>query len=282
MHFRRSTQAFTLIELLAVIGIMALIAALVGPTLTHFRQSDATLSATRQMLDAVARARQLAISEHTTVYMVFVPTNFWEPNPNAFVAQMTPSQRAATTNVMGMQLTGYTFLSLHSVGDQPGRSTPRYLAPWQTLPDGAFIPIWKFSLATNFYYRISNQITGQYFDVGGFQIGFFPFPGEDAAFNQAPYAPVYVNLPFIAFNYLGQLAAGDGQALGHDEFIPLARGSVLALMDEHKIPVMVPPPVPPYGPQVHESPAWNSTNSFNLVRIDQLTGRARLERQEIQ
>jgi len=38
---------------------------------------DAMTAATRQMLDDVGRARQLAISQHTTVYMVFVPENFW-------------------------------------------------------------------------------------------------------------------------------------------------------------------------------------------------------------
>ena len=40
-------------------------------------KSNAALSASRQMLDAVGRARQLAIANHTTVYMVFVPANFW-------------------------------------------------------------------------------------------------------------------------------------------------------------------------------------------------------------
>ena len=74
-------SAFTLIELLVVIAILGIMAALTVPVLKNFAKSDATLGASRQLLDGVARARQLAISQRTTVYMVFVPTNFWSGNP---------------------------------------------------------------------------------------------------------------------------------------------------------------------------------------------------------
>jgi prepilin-type N-terminal cleavage/methylation domain-containing protein len=71
--------AFTLIELLVVIAILGIMAGLTVPVLKNFAKSDATLGASRQLLDGVARARQLAISQRTTVYMVFVPQNFWTP-----------------------------------------------------------------------------------------------------------------------------------------------------------------------------------------------------------
>ena len=74
--------AFTLIEMLVVISILGILAALVVPALKNFGNSNVTISASRQLLDDVARARQLAISQRTTVYMVFVPTNFWENNLN--------------------------------------------------------------------------------------------------------------------------------------------------------------------------------------------------------
>jgi prepilin-type N-terminal cleavage/methylation domain-containing protein len=286
-HRQASSAAFTLIELLAVIAIMALIAALVGPTVTQFRKGDAIAAATRQMLDAVDRARQLAISEHTTVYMLFVRTNFWNeaPDPDTFLQPLNPRQRVAVTNLIDKQLIGYNFLSLHSVGDQPGRNTPHYLSSWQALPEDSFVPLWKFNLASNAVYRITNSLNGQFFDVQGFQTNAFPFPDEEVLYSQAPYSSLSVTLPYIAFNYLGQLTSGDGQLLDHDEFIPLARGNVAVVINANKVPIMMPPPYPPAGPSgpgVVEAPPGNSITSFNLIHIDRLTGRARVERQEVQ
>ena len=74
---RQSAIAFTLIELLVVISIMGIIAALAVPALKNMGKSNIRASASRQLLDDVGRARQLAISDHTTVYMIFVRTNFW-------------------------------------------------------------------------------------------------------------------------------------------------------------------------------------------------------------
>src|ERR1035438_538321 len=72
-------HAFTLVEMLVVISILGILAALTEPALKNLGKSNAATSASRQLLDGVGRARQLAIANHTTVYMVFVPTNFWLP-----------------------------------------------------------------------------------------------------------------------------------------------------------------------------------------------------------
>ena len=56
---------------------MGIMASLAVPALKNFGRADAMIAADQQMLNDVARARQLAISQRTTVYMVFVPTNFW-------------------------------------------------------------------------------------------------------------------------------------------------------------------------------------------------------------
>lgn len=74
-------NAFTLLELLVVIAIMGILAALTVPVLKNFGKSDATLGAARQLLDDVARARQLAISDRTTIYMLFIATNFFTGTP---------------------------------------------------------------------------------------------------------------------------------------------------------------------------------------------------------
>ena len=259
-----------------VIAILGLMAGLTVPVLKNFAKSDATIGASRQLLDGVARARQLAISQRTTVYLVFVPPNFWVDalgNLNtAWFNSLTAAQQTAVTNLCDKQLTGYTFVSLRSVGDQPGRVTPHYLAPWQNLPDYTFIPPAKFTnsptqsnpsrdpVDPSLAVMLLNVLNGfNYTNI-------FPFPTETTPINTN--APA---LPYIAFNYLGQLASGQ------DEYIPIAKGSVIYALDPATKMFR-------FGPlDASENPPGNSTNSsYNIVHIDWLTGRAVLEYQKMQ
>ena len=266
-------SAFTLLELLVVISILGIIAALTVPALKNFGKSDVNISASRQLLDGVARARQLAISQRTTIYMVFVPTNFWEITPGVFnsawFTPLTSAQKTAATNLCDKQLTGYTFVSLRSVVDQPGQGTPHYLAPWQTLPDGTFIAAQKF-YTTN---TITDPISGASYPIAQFRYtNNFPFPTETT--------PVTLNtpyLPYIAFNSLGQLVSEvDVSGNYRDAYIPIAKGSVLYARDSITKTFQFNPP------NALENPSGNSTNSYNIVHIDRLTGRAVLEYQKVQ
>jgi prepilin-type N-terminal cleavage/methylation domain-containing protein len=262
-------SAFTIVELLVVISILGIMAALTVPVLKNFAKSDATLGASRQLLDGVARARQLAISQRTTVYMVFVPGSFWGSDPSGFLSSLTLAQRTAATNLCDKQLTGYTFVSLSSVGDQPGQHVPHYLAPWQTLPDNTFIALAKFANSPNNYYTITDPIdAAKFYNIYGFATNAtFPFPTETAV--------PWIQLPYIAFNYLGQLTV-DGQTVaGQDQYIPIAKGSVLFARDTVTKAFQFNPP------DVAETPPGNSTNSYNIVHIDRLTGRAVLEYQKV-
>jgi prepilin-type N-terminal cleavage/methylation domain-containing protein len=265
-------SAFTIIELLVVISILGIMAALTVPVLKNFAKSDATLGASRQLLDGVARARQLAISQRTTVYMVFVPTNFWNdtsgqwPNNNWWNNLTLAQRTVATNNLCDKQLTGYTFVSLRSVGDQPGQGVPHYLAPWQTLPDNTFIAAQKF-YTTN---TIVDQISGATYPISEFNYtNKFPFPTETAFISGTLY------LPYIAFNYLGQLTVDGADLAGQDEYIPIAKGSVLFARDSFTKAFQFNPP------DVAETPPGNSINSYNIVHIDRLTGRAVLEYQKV-
>src|SRR6266568_7989862 len=139
----RPHSAFTLIELLVVISIIGILVAIALPTLSAFRPNPAGV-ATRQLLDAAARARQLAISQRTTVYMVFVPTNFWGQTPYTINQPWFTASPGRSSNLFNKQTIGYNFVSLRSMGDQPGRPTVRYLSSWKTLPEGAFIHPAKF------------------------------------------------------------------------------------------------------------------------------------------
>lgn len=276
--FTRHLRAFTLIELLVVIVILGIIVGLAVPALKNLGKSNVQLGASRQLLDDVGRAWQLAMSQHTTVYMVFVKTNFWMdpgfPAPNSWWFSLTTAQQTVATNLCDKQLTGYTFVSLHSVGDQPGRVTAHYLAPWQALPSGTFIASQKFQPPTvPPFFILGYDPTVK---IYGFNTtNNIPFPTEDSRLSTA------LSLPYIAFNYLGQLTV-DGQNIAQfDEYIPLAQGSVLPAINPATKALVI-NPAPAGAASVSETPPGNSgignnNLSYNIVHIDRLTGRATLE-----
>jgi prepilin-type N-terminal cleavage/methylation domain-containing protein len=274
-----AAAAFTLIELLTVIAIIGLLAGLSTPVLKNFRKGDATVSSTRQLMDAVARARQLAVSQRTTVYLVFVPMNFWNDPAYASNTKLSLADRVAATNLAEKQLVAYNFVALRSVGDQPGRSNPRYLSTWQTLPDGTFISQDKFNLGRGQLLANLEVISG--FRVYGFDVSTnIPFPLAETLPCMVTYPRRYAGLPYLAFNYLGQLTTEglSPECSRQDEFVPLAHGGVMIARDAKRVPVLGPAAT---SAAVTESPVGNSTNSYNLVHVDALTGRARIERQEI-
>jgi prepilin-type N-terminal cleavage/methylation domain-containing protein len=298
--FQRSRHAFTLVEMLTVIAIIGIIASLSVPVIKNFGQANVSVSASRQLLDDVGRARQLAMSQRTTVYMVFLPTNFWATpgnpnNPNSmWYSHLTAPQLTVFSNLLDKQLSGYTYLAYGALGDQPGRHTWHYLAPWQSLPDNSFIPLWKFyngGSLTPQPYSFSDPVNPNItFNINSFTYtNTFPFPTEDS--TNSVYANSLPFLPYIAFNYLGQLSDYSGNMLisanqGQDydlDFagggvdIPLAQGSVIPGKDPTtRAPIMG-------APGVNEMPPGNSTNiSYTVVHIDPLTGRATLEYHKMQ
>jgi len=277
----RAARAFSLLELLVVLAIIGILAAVALPNIKNFTP-NISASAGRQLLAEVNHARQLAISQHTTVYMVFVPTNFWaDPlgtGSSALYNALPPSELTKATNLFDKQLIGYNFVTLRSLGDQPGHPIPRYLGPWKTLPDGAFIPLFKFyapfsaAPLTIFYTNTSGAAIGAITNAPFRTTNNIPFPSE---YNtNGP----YITLPYIAFNYQGQLVNGNGQLTysNNCETIPLTAGHVLYGRNAAtKIATMD-------TPSVKENPIGNTSNSYNVVNIDFLTGRARLEHQEVQ
>jgi prepilin-type N-terminal cleavage/methylation domain-containing protein len=264
-------NAFTVLELLVVISIMAILAVIAIPVMSGFGKSNAVAAANRQLLDDLSSARARAIAEHTTVYMVFIP-----PEISGYASLTTdPFLKQQIINLNVGQYTKYALLTRRTVGDQPGRPTSRYLTSWRTLPSGVFIPTQKFQLT---------RLAGDPIDPFRRDVDFlFPYIGATNA------TPPTVKLPYIAFDYLGRLVSGPQEVpTSVDEIIPLARGSVLYARDGNKQVVYGQPADAkenPPGNTIYNTSAvfpYYPTNAFNQVRIDALTGRAHVEKQELQ
>jgi prepilin-type N-terminal cleavage/methylation domain-containing protein len=269
-YSRFTLRAFTLIELLTVIAIMGIMAAITLPSLRSLKPNP-KVAGTRQLLDAVGRARQLALSQRTTVYMIFVSTNFWtDPAATSWNANDT----AQAANLYDKQLVGYAYACLRSVGDQPGAHTARYLSSWKTLPQGAFIDPRKFIPSGNVWPPNGLILTNTTLNPGG-NLPIFPFSRT----NSIPFPAEtnqpgpYIYLPYIAFDGTGQLVSGPP---GQPELIPISEGSVGIARDPNTKVAQQQPAQP------NEMPLGNTVENYSLVYIDRLTGRAHVERRIVQ
>jgi hypothetical protein len=239
------------LELLIVIAIIGLLSFLALPAIKNISKSDVLGAANRQLLDDVSYARRLAVRNRATVYMVFLPSQY-----TGYGAMFTGPDQAHATDLLGMQYNGYAMFTWRRVGEQPGQNHPTYLRDWQTLPQGIFIPEWKYTTGNG--------------GVAPFRTAPIPFPNANSQL---------VRLPYVAFNYQGQLVQfdpnGNPTNTVGDEVIPLARGALFFPTDPNTKDYLW------QSPQITENPPGNSINNYNHVRIDWLTGRAKLERPEI-
>jgi type II secretory pathway pseudopilin PulG len=259
-----------------VIAIMGILAAIALPTVRGMKP-NAKVAATRQLFDAVGRARQLALSQRTPVYMVFLPISFWT---DSAASSWTPNDKAVAAGLYDKQLLGYAYVCLRSMGDQPGVQHPRYLSSWRTLPQGAYIPLEKFAPASSVPALRVVTDAGRTSLVFGFNYTTnVPFPSETN--RPASAARPYIALPYIAFDGRGQLVrelSGKLVSVVNDppELIPVAEGNVSFARDPESKKAVAQPPL------VTERPPGNTLENYSLVYIDRLTGRAHVERRKVQ
>jgi prepilin-type N-terminal cleavage/methylation domain-containing protein len=250
---RGISAAFTVTELLVVITIIGVVAAISIPALKGIGQSQTISNGARQLLEDLALARQYAILNRSVVHMLFVPPA---------VTNLTLTDDPLANRLKGGAYTTYAIYAERTIGDQPGQSRPRYMSRWKTLPDGVIIAPQEFQPLNDAAWKAvpSNDRPLHY------QTGFW-FP---TLTNQNTVA-----LPHISFDVDGSVRSYriPGNASFQDEYLYLARGSVLVARDDKGQFVDL---------DVRESPPGNSTNNYHRIRIDGLTGRPYLERAEIQ
>jgi prepilin-type N-terminal cleavage/methylation domain-containing protein len=267
---RESLAGFTLLELLVVLAIIGLMASLTLPHLRGFSKSNSMSSATRQLLDDLAYARQRAVANRSTVYMVFVP-----PAPWNYISQANLNSLSgrSLSNLVQSQYRGYALVSLRTVGDQPGQWHPSFITDWKTLPSGVFIATNQFinsSTPSNNYTIFTTNTLAAPNAPNQFTV--YPFA---YSFNRSlpfPTLQTYTNyLPYIAFSPSGSLVDENGNPVP-DQYIPLTSGGILYPSDDNGQLFA--------SPLITENPVGESSNNANLIHIDATTARARLERNQ--
>ncbi|MHC1762805.1 MAG: Tfp pilus assembly protein FimT/FimU [Verrucomicrobiia bacterium] len=251
---REALSGFTLIELMVVMLIIGVLASITVPAMKGMGQANRSAAAHRQILDDIGLARLRAINDRSPVYVVFAPIDLI----NAFASRVTDSERRQLTNILESQFSSYALVSSRTVGDQPGRSNPRYLTEWKSLPDGLLFAPYKYGVN-------GANLADPYSRT--FMLQQVPFPT-----SRSQLFP----LPCIGFNAQGQLITQ------RDEIVTLARGSAFPARTAAGTLALEPPDVQLNPPVNTSLPPARQTNTFQFVRINWLTGRARVELPDFQ
>ncbi len=255
-NFRRGLLAFTLIELLLVITIIGMLAAIGLPHLKGWGEANSMTAATSQLVADLSYARQKAISSRSSVYVVFITPAVVD---SGFFTTLSASDKSAHSNLLSGQYTTYALYGPGSVGDQPGRPTRKYLTPWKSLPEKVFIAPSKFGNAfgrmaiTDLALRPATNFV-------------VPFPKVNDYGRK-------MSLPCLIFDSQGRLVSEQSGSTYENAVIPLTRGSIFPARDANGGLLFQPA-------DVQETPPGNSISNKNHIVIDWLTGRARVEREE--
>jgi len=249
--FGRSRSAFTVLEMLVVLGIIAAVLAIGLPALKSLGQGNELEDALRRLRSDLGQARQMAISRHTTVAVVFAPPELLGLTQGGF--QSGP-EWSAVKALKGGIYSHYAFVALRRPGDQPGNPALEYLSSWKGLPAKTFLDT---NLFASWAYSFARWP--------------LPLPYETSSINLA--------LPYVAFNHQGRLvklaAFGSETETGADMILPVTRGAIMYVRGADG-------DLAPGDVTVQEVPPGFSTNTPNRVVVEWMTGRARIEQAEVQ
>lgn len=251
-------RAFTLLEMLVVLVIIAIIAGLVLPHIRGNTESVAINAACRQLVADFSYARQRAISQRSTVAVVFLSTEILDPD--ILTGNLSPNEKAEIKRLHAGVFTHYALYQYRRVGEQPGtRETDGYITEWKSLPDKTFVVTPdKFNRDDSFF-RV-NPLNN-------------PAPKFRFPFSSSPALNFGgVGLPYVAFDHEGRCITvdrdetGAGSMTGRDRRLNVSRGAVFAPRDNNGL-------VPFADFEWKEVPPDNGNN--NVIYINELTGRAK-------
>jgi hypothetical protein len=241
------------------------------PHVAGFGKANSMITASRQLLDDVALARQRAMVNRSTVYMVFLPPQFW--NDPYYTGNMSGQQ---ITNLIEHQYCAYALISLATVGDQPGQHHPQYVTDWRVLPSGVFFAPWEFTITNNAISNIftTNTLAGTTVENYVYPWTWVNVPFPSLYSTNLNGTGAYMYLPAIGFTPQGAITPAPFPGREY-EYIALARGSIFYPTDTNSVPLFEPP-------LLTEVPPNNDANNPNLIQIDLLTARGTLIQNKFQ
>lgn len=250
----RAARAFTLLEMLIVLIIIAIIAGLALPHIRGNSESAAINAACRQLVADLSLARQTAIAQRSTVAVLFVSPEVQSLDLSS--PGWSAQDRQKIKELQGGVYTRYAFYQYRRVGEQPGtRETSGYISEWKALPDKTFIDPDEFLANTSFFKVSPNN----------------PQPKFHFPFTSSPVELIGTyGLPYIAFDHEGRCVVidrdetGSGLVIGTNRHLNIATGAILVNRDAQGVVTDF---------EVQQIPPYNATN--NVIEVDVLTGRAR-------
>ncbi len=208
---RSARQAFTLIEMLAVVALIGVMLGIMLPALRGMRRGKLDQMANSQLMADLNTARHMAISGASAVYVVFFPklSDFHAELQAKGVVDLDAvrthlqSSRAAN-DLVGGQLAAYALYTEGTAGDQPvyapGVINKRYLSEWKSLPDGAFFTTNTLDKIRSMNDLVEKGSPWTYDETGNF----FPAPRPRGLENNFA-GDLKLALPYIGFGPRGQL-----------------------------------------------------------------------------